>query len=71
VDPSIKVGPGILQSVKYFKDIISLYPDLIDFTSCHQYMWKYIKTCTNYELWRDHKDNYIPNVRKMQCRENL
>jgi len=66
VDPSIKVGPGILQSVKYFKDIISLYPDLIDFTSCHQYMWKYIKTCTNYELWRDHQDNYIPNVRKMQ-----
>jgi hypothetical protein len=66
VNPSIKVGPGILQSVKYFNDIISLYPDLIDFTSCHQYMWKYIKTCTNYELWRAHKDNYIPNVTRMQ-----
>lgn len=66
VDPTIKVGPGILQSVKYFKDIVNTYPDLIDFTSCHQYMWKYLKTCNNYELWKNHQDNYIPNVVKMQ-----
>lgn len=66
VDPTIKVGPGILQSTKYFKDIITNYPELIDFTSCHQYMWPYLKTCNNYESWRDHQDNYIPNVVKMQ-----
>lgn len=66
VDSSIKVGPGILSNIGYFKDIVSKYPDLIDFTSCHQYMWPYIKSCANYELWKDHKDNYIPNVKKMQ-----
>ncbi len=66
VDSTIKVGPGILQSVKYFKDIVNAYPDLIDFTSCHQYMWKYLETCKNYELWKEHKSNYIPNVTRMQ-----
>jgi len=66
VDSTIKVGPGILQNVTYFKGIVNRYPNLIDFTSCHQYMWKYIETCKNYELWKAHKDNYIPNVRRMQ-----
>jgi alpha-L-arabinofuranosidase len=66
VDFTVKVGPGILSNVNYFKEIISNYPDLIDFTSSHQYMWPYIKSCTNYELWKDHEDNYIPNVKKMQ-----
>jgi len=66
VDSTIKVGPGILQNVKYFKDIVKTYPDLIDFTSCHQYMWKYLETCKTYDLWKEHKSNYIPNVVKMQ-----
>ncbi len=66
VDPSIKVGPGILSNVKYFKDIIAQYPALIDFTSVHQYMWPYVKTITNYELWKEHQSTYIPNVEKMQ-----
>ncbi len=66
VDPNIKVGPGILQNVSYFKKIISKYPDLIDFTSCHQYMWKYIETCANYDLWKSNNEKYIPNVLKMQ-----
>lgn len=66
VDSTIKVGPGILSNVKYFNDIVSNYPDLIDFTSCHQYMWSYIKICTNYELWKDNQAKYIPNVIGMQ-----
>ncbi|PCI35302.1 MAG: hypothetical protein COB60_03185 [Flavobacteriaceae bacterium] len=66
VDSTIKVGPGILQSTKYFKDIVSEYPALIDFTSSHQYMWPYIKTITNYDLWKTHQDTYIPNIKKMQ-----
>jgi len=65
-DPTIKVGPGILSNVKYFKNIVTNYPALIDFTSSHQYMWPYIKTITNYELWKTHRGTYIPNIKKMQ-----
>lgn len=66
VDASIKVGPGILGKAIYFRDIIEKYPDLIDFTSCHQYMWPYKSTVKNYTQWKDHVNQYIPNVVKMQ-----
>ncbi len=66
VDVSIKVGPGILSKAIYFRDIITKYPDLIDFTSCHQYMWPYKATVKNYSQWKEHVNQYIPNVIKMQ-----
>jgi len=66
VDPTIKVGPGILGKQVYFKTIIEKYPELIDFTSCHQYMWPYKETVKNYSMWKEHVNQYIPNVQKMQ-----
>ncbi|MCM5664039.1 hypothetical protein [Galbibacter mesophilus] len=65
-DATIKVGPGILSSVDYYNTIVQKYPDLIDFTSCHQYAWKYIKSCSNYEEWKNHVNLYTPNVLPMQ-----
>tara|TARA_B100000809_G_scaffold266930_1_gene333186 strand:- start:25341 stop:26783 length:1443 start_codon:yes stop_codon:yes gene_type:complete len=65
-DPNIKVGPGVLSKVNYFKTIIENNPKSIDFISCHQYMWPYVKTCKNYELWKENKDDYLKNVKKMQ-----
>ncbi len=66
VDSTIKIGPGILAKVNYFKSITFKYPELIDFVSCHQYMWKYMTSCKNYNLWKEHIDLYIPNVVRMQ-----
>ncbi|WP_430809498.1 MULTISPECIES: hypothetical protein [unclassified Carboxylicivirga] len=66
VDPNIKVGPGILSNVAFFKKIITQTPDLIDFTSCHQYLWAYKESCKNYELWKEYNDPFIPNVIKMR-----
>ncbi len=66
VDPSIKVGPGILSNVSFFNKIMEQCPELIDFTSCHQYMWSYIESCKSYDLWKNSADLFIPNVQKMQ-----
>lgn len=65
VDSSIKIGPGILSRVNFFNEIINRYPNLIDFTSCHQYLWGYSKSCSSYELWKEFDDKFIPNVIKM------
>lgn len=63
-DPSILCGPGILTGVRFFKDIIEKKPQLIDFVSCHQYMYKYVEQCSTYELWKNNhaKSKYILNV---------
>lgn len=66
VDPTIKVGPGILSSTAYFNDLMKQCPHLVDFVSAHQYMYKYIETCQGYERWRDHVDTYTPNISRMQ-----
>lgn len=66
VDTSIKLGPGTLSNTSYFNSIIKQFPDLIDFTSAHQYMWPYKDSLTNYDLWKEHSDHYIPNILKMQ-----
>ncbi|MBK0384064.1 hypothetical protein I5M32_13930 [Pedobacter sp. SD-b] len=65
-DPSIKVGPGILEKSEYFDAIVSKYPNLIDFTSAHQYAWQFIKSCSNYEKWKANTEDYIPVVKEMQ-----
>jgi len=65
-DPSISTGPGVLSQVPYFNTIIKESPELIDFVSCHQYMFAFQKRCKNYDIWKDHSSNYIPNVLKMQ-----
>lgn len=66
VDVNIKIGPGTLQSVNYFNEVITKYPKLIDFASAHQYMWRYKDSLTSYDIWKKHSDKYIPNILKMQ-----
>ncbi|MEP5341617.1 MAG: T9SS type A sorting domain-containing protein [Algibacter sp.] len=38
-DPSIACGPGILSSTAMLKDLLDSNSDLVDFTSCHQYLF--------------------------------
>ena len=65
-DSSIKCGPGILSDSSYYTDIVKKRPELIDFTSCHQYMWGK-RDWRNYAGWRDAQcKDLTPNVSKMQ-----
>ena len=66
VDPDANIGPGILGKQHYFTTLYKAAPELVDFTSCHQYMFPFIKTCTNYDMWSKSNEMYIPNVMKMQ-----
>ncbi|RMD80531.1 MAG: hypothetical protein D6820_06560, partial [Lentisphaerae bacterium] len=66
VDPSIRVGPGILSKTGYFEAIVNHNPALIDFVSCHQYMFKYQKQCSSYRSWKESKERFIENVIRMQ-----
>ena len=66
VDPTIKCGPGILSKVSYFKEIVTRAPDLIDFTSAHQYLFN--RKGRNYEEWLDFETNpgTYSNIKGMQ-----
>ncbi len=66
VDASAMIGPGILGKQHYFTALYTAAPELVDFTSCHQYMFSVIKSCSNYEQWSKFDQSYIPNVLKMQ-----
>ncbi len=66
VDPSVKIGPGILGKQHYFTALYNAAPELVDFTSCHQYMWKFVDNNKNYDLWSKVNMSYIENVEKMQ-----
>lgn len=66
VDPNANIGPGILGKQHYFVTLYKAVPHLVDFTSCHQYMFSFTKTNKTYDLWSKSTEVYIPNVLKMQ-----
>lgn len=66
-DPTIRVGPGILSKTGYFDLIEEEAPELMDFTSCHQYMWAHKDSCATYEDWLRIRRTFIPNVKGMQA----
>ncbi|MFI3306654.1 MAG: hypothetical protein R3Y68_09115, partial [Rikenellaceae bacterium] len=66
VDPDAYIGPGILGRAIYFTELFAVAPELVDFTSCHQYLWSFIDDCKDYELWSKYDGAYIRNVTNMQ-----
>ena len=65
-DPQIKTGPGIIGKAPYFKLINDEAPELIDFTSSHQYMWAFKDSCATYEDWLSIQDrSFVKNVKTM------
>lgn len=65
-DPSIQCGPGILSNSSYYTDIVNKEPTLIDFTSCHQYMWDK-SGWRDYAGWKDAQcTDLTKNVKNMQ-----
>ena len=66
VDPTANIGPGILSKADFFTTLNQEAPELVNFTSCHQYMFFFKKTCGTYDKWRAFNGSFIPNVAKMQ-----
>lgn len=62
VDPSIQVGPGVLQAANYYEALMRACPDLIDFVSAHQYVHGAQKKCADYAGWRDAPDAFIHSL---------
>jgi alpha-L-arabinofuranosidase len=62
VDPTIKVGPGILNNSNWYQPLVKDSPELTDFVSVHQYMWNWTDTISNYEDWRSTSSDYINNI---------
>ncbi|MFR9579026.1 MAG: glycoside hydrolase family 44 protein [Rikenellaceae bacterium] len=66
VDPSVQIAPGILGKANYLTAVYNRAPELVDFTTAHQYMWKFIEENKTYDKWSVANTNYIPNIEKMQ-----
>ena len=65
-DPNAQIGPGILSSPAYDRAISQKCPELVDFSSVHQYMYAWQKTCSNYVGWRDCSDSFINNINQAE-----
>lgn len=66
VDSSVQIGPGILGKSKFLTAVYERAPELVDFTTAHQYMWKFIEENKDYDKWSVANTNYIPNIEDMQ-----
>ncbi len=66
VSPDAYIGPGILGSAHFFTVIQGAVPELVDFTSAHQYMWAFKESCKDYDLWSKNDESYIKNINAMQ-----
>lgn len=64
VDPSIRIGPGILQQPEYYERVLQTAPGLVDFVSVHQYMHGQVKACPDYAGWRDARSTFTFGVER-------
>jgi hypothetical protein len=64
-DPSIKVGPGILSKPEFYTAILKRCPDLMDFASVHQYMFKWQESCSTYEKWKESTSDFNKNMKRV------
>ncbi len=56
IDPTIKVGTGVLNNNNWNKNVLTKAGNLCDFISNHQYQWTELPT-GGFRMW--HKDNSI------------
>jgi len=65
IDPTIKCGPGILGTHHYLYSILKEMPQLVDFTTAHQYLFR--PPFKKYEDWVAHDgSNLNSNIKKLQ-----
>lgn len=64
-DSSITCGTGILSNISFLTDLLAQSPDLVDFTSVHQYLFNV--PFTDYNQWLNHNGSSLnSNVSNMQ-----
>lgn len=66
VDPTIKVGTGVLGQTAWNKAVLDQHPDLVSFVSAHQYTFNQPFTEKGYEGWKEQTNVEIRNIRKTQ-----
>lgn len=66
VDPTIKVGTGVLGQPAWNKAILEKHPDLVGFISAHQYAFNQPFSEKGYEGWKELGKVENRNVQKMQ-----
>jgi len=66
VDPTIKVGTGVLGQTAWNKAVLEQHPDLVSFVSAHQYTFNQPFTEKGYEGWKEQVNVEIRNVRRTQ-----
>lgn len=66
VDPTIKVGPGLINKITWFDEIQKANPNLVDFIAVHQYSFAQPWSEGGYAGWRDWKGDMVKNVTRGQ-----
>ena len=66
VDPSIKVGTGVLNKVDWNQIVLEQHPQLVDWVATHQYTWRIPLKTYDYKGWMEYQDVYVPNVIRTQ-----
>jgi len=66
VDPTIRVGTGVMSAQSWNQAILEQFPDLVSFISCHQYTWGARFCPDGYNGWAAYQGAHIPNIEKMQ-----
>ncbi|MCG8696729.1 MAG: Ig-like domain-containing protein, partial [Bacteroidales bacterium] len=64
IDADIKTAPGLLQN---WNDVfLADCPELVDYVTCHQYLFGEGSDTEAYSAWKDYGHDLIPNVTKNQ-----
>jgi len=66
VDPSIRVGTGVMSSPAWNRMVLEQNPGLVDWVATHQYTWHIPLTTCDYDGWKEYRDVYVPSVRNTQ-----
>jgi alpha-L-arabinofuranosidase len=66
VDPTIKVGTGVLGQTAWNKAVLEKHPDLVSFVSAHQYTFNQPFTEKGYEGWKEQVNVELRNIRRTQ-----
>ncbi|MCX6309085.1 MAG: hypothetical protein NTY32_09770, partial [Bacteroidia bacterium] len=66
MDPSIKVGTGVLGNVDWNRTVLENHESLVGFISAHQYTFNQKFAESGFEGWKNNAEVPIQNIRKMQ-----
>jgi len=66
VDPSIRIGTGVMNNVEWNRMVLEKYPSLVNWVATHQYTWHIPLRSYDYKGWMEYGDVYVPSVVRTQ-----